>query len=228
MKWNAVYFSCLCPGGCQPVGIDGAVRAWSWKNQTDPQSNIHNPQFHVYLFGLLSCFSHVQLCDACGLSPPGSSVHGNLQARMLECPPPGDIFWPRDQTHISHVSCIGRQVLYHQFHLGSPSCLLYTGNCKRHFIWKIGSLSKRNMKTAYLVQSSTVSLEGRLKLTFPLPLGVCGLLRWALQALGLSSYLGKMAKLLDLAWLEKTVSFIIDLENSDSTVPWFSASLCPI
>ena len=30
---------------------------------------------------LLSCFSHVQLCDC---SPPGSSVHGILQARILD------------------------------------------------------------------------------------------------------------------------------------------------
>ena len=31
---------------------------------------------------------------------------------------------PRDQSHISYVSCIGRQVLYHYRHLGSPSNLL--------------------------------------------------------------------------------------------------------
>ena len=30
------------------------------------------------------------------------------------------IFQPRDQTCISYVSCIGRRVLYHQHHLGSP------------------------------------------------------------------------------------------------------------
>ena len=29
--------------------------------------------------------------------------------------------WPRDQTHISYVSCIGRQVLYHYCHLGNPT-----------------------------------------------------------------------------------------------------------
>ena len=28
---------------------------------------------------------------------------------------------PKDQTRISYVSCIGRQVLYHQRHLGSAS-----------------------------------------------------------------------------------------------------------
>ena len=32
---------------------------------------------------------------------------------------------PRDWTGISHVSCIGRWVLYHQCHLGSPSILFF-------------------------------------------------------------------------------------------------------
>ena len=30
---------------------------------------------------------------------------------------------PRDQTCISYTSCLGRQVLYHWHHLGSPSVL---------------------------------------------------------------------------------------------------------
>ena len=49
-------------------------------------------------------------------SPPGSSVHGILQARILE--------WvaisffrgasqPTDRTRMSYISCSGRQVLYH-------------------------------------------------------------------------------------------------------------------
>ena len=53
------------------------------------------------------------LCDPTNCSPPGSSIHGILQARVLE--------WvaisfsrgssqPRDQTRIS---CVGRQILYH-------------------------------------------------------------------------------------------------------------------
>ena len=28
---------------------------------------------------------------------------------------------PRDRTHVSYVSCIGRWLLYHQHHLGSPN-----------------------------------------------------------------------------------------------------------
>ena len=62
------------------------------------------------------------LCDPIDCSLPDSSVHGTLQARILE--------WvamsssrgssrPRDRTHTSYVSCIGRQVLYHSKCTGS-------------------------------------------------------------------------------------------------------------
>ena len=61
---------------------------------------------------LQSCPS---LCDPIDCSPQGSSVHGILQERILE--------WvaissskgssqPKDQTIVSCVSCVGRQVLY--------------------------------------------------------------------------------------------------------------------
>ena len=38
----------------------------------------------MLLLLLLSCFSRVQLCDTIDGSPPGSSVPGILQARILE------------------------------------------------------------------------------------------------------------------------------------------------
>ena len=60
------------------------------------------------------------LCDTMDHSPPDSSVHGILQARILAWlpnPPPGDLPGPRDRTR---DSCIGRQVLYHKHQLGSP------------------------------------------------------------------------------------------------------------
>ena len=60
--------------------------------------------------------SRPTLCNPMEPSPPGSSVHGILQARILEwvaissprgsCP-------PRDQTQVSYVSCIGRRIHYH-------------------------------------------------------------------------------------------------------------------
>ena len=70
------------------------------------------------------CVLLLQLCPTlCGpmdCSPQGSSVHGIFQARILE--------WvaisfskgssqPRDLTHVSYISCIGRSVLYQQSYL---------------------------------------------------------------------------------------------------------------
>ena len=56
-------------------------------------------------------------------SPPGSSVHGILlMAKILEwvaVPSSRGSSQPRDRSHASYVSCTGREVLYHQYHLGS-------------------------------------------------------------------------------------------------------------
>ena len=76
-----------------------------------------------FCISVYSCFSHVRLCSLLG-----SSVHGILQARILE--------WvdmlssresssPRDRTHVSHISCIGRWVLYQSGHLWSPNLITY-------------------------------------------------------------------------------------------------------
>ena len=49
-------------------------------------------------------------------SPPGSSVHVILQARKLEwfaIPSSKESSQPRVWTHISYVSHIGSQILYH-------------------------------------------------------------------------------------------------------------------
>ena len=55
-------------------------------------------------------------------SPLGSSVHGIFQARILVWLSLlfQGIFLTKDWTCVSCVSCIGRQVLYHSHHLGSP------------------------------------------------------------------------------------------------------------
>ena len=69
------------------------------------------------LFQGFCCCSVVQLCltlcDPMDCSPPGSSVHGILQARILEWVATSfsrGSFWLRDQTR---VSCIDQQILYH-------------------------------------------------------------------------------------------------------------------
>ena len=56
------------------------------------------------------------LCDPMDCSPPVSSVHGILQARILEwvaMPSSRGSSQPRDRTRISDISCISRWVLYH-------------------------------------------------------------------------------------------------------------------
>ena len=79
---------------------------------------------------LLSYFSRVR-CNTMNYSQPGSSVHGLLQARILE--------WvamlssrgssrPREGTHVSYVSCIGRRVLYHWCHLESLYIIILLSN----------------------------------------------------------------------------------------------------
>ena len=68
------------------------------------------------------------LCDPMDYSPPGSSVYGILQARILEWVATlssRGSSWPRDWTVISFVSCIGRPVLNQQCHLGSRSNSTY-------------------------------------------------------------------------------------------------------
>ena len=56
------------------------------------------------------------LCDPMDCSLPASSVHGILQAQMLEwvaIPFSREFSQPRDQTRVCYVSCTDRQVPYH-------------------------------------------------------------------------------------------------------------------
>ena len=65
-----------------------------------------SPQLKTLHWGSLqSCLT---LCDPMDCSPPGSSVHGILQAGILECvamPSSRGSFWPRDGTWVPYNSC---------------------------------------------------------------------------------------------------------------------------
>ena len=57
------------------------------------------------------------LCDPVDYSPPGSSIHGIIQARILEwvaIPFFRGSSRPRDQTRVSHLHC--RWIFYHLSH----------------------------------------------------------------------------------------------------------------
>ena len=68
------------------------------------------PQFRSACAKLLqSCQT---LCDPMVCSPPGSSVHGILQTRILEwvaMPSSRGYSWPRDQTCVSHLCLLNQQ-----------------------------------------------------------------------------------------------------------------------
>ena len=56
------------------------------------------------------------LCSPMDCNLPGSSVYGIFQAKILEwvvISSSRGSSWPRDQTPVSCVSCIGSQILYH-------------------------------------------------------------------------------------------------------------------
>ena len=85
---------------------------------------------------LQSCLT---LCDPMDCSLSGSSVHGVLQARMLEwiaMPSSRESFPPRDGTPISYVFCIDKQGLYHWYHLGMKD-FISTVSCTSGFWWSL-------------------------------------------------------------------------------------------
>ena len=102
----------LCLGGgkrynkkCEaPVMYIGA---WSVQAAVTKYHRLAGLCVHAKLLQFIQLFA-----DPLDCSPPGSSVHGILQARILEwdsMPSSRGSSQPRDQTLISYASCIGRQ-----------------------------------------------------------------------------------------------------------------------
>ena len=59
------------------------------------------------------------LCNPTDCSPPGSSIDGTLQARILQwvaIPSPGDFPYPGIKADLLHH----KQILYHLSHRGNP------------------------------------------------------------------------------------------------------------
>ena len=100
-----------------------------WQDPSWWLTSSSNNGFSALLLVLLALCMHAKLlrscltlCNPMDCSLPDSSVHGILQARILEwvaISSSRGSSWPRDWTCISYVSCIGRQIFYHEHHLGS-------------------------------------------------------------------------------------------------------------
>ena len=100
------------------LGFSSPKNCWvQWTVSTTATSG--GPAFSTrcWVLAALNYFSPVWFCaDPMDCSPPGSSVHGILQAGILEwvaMPSSRGSSWSRDQTQVSYVSCTGGQVLYH-------------------------------------------------------------------------------------------------------------------
>ena len=96
------------PGYPRPVDSVSA-------SQPDPQGLwVHiKAEKHCSLL-CVGVLSRVWLFNPTDCSPPGSSVYGIFQARILEwvdIPSSRGSSWPRDQTRVSCISCIGRWIL---------------------------------------------------------------------------------------------------------------------
>ena len=115
--------ACFCP--CLPTYMARGVLLKSSQIMSffSPQLTESRPTSSQWSMYAKSLQSRPTLCNPMDCSLPGSSAHGILQARVLEwvaMPSSRGSSLPRDQTQVSWVPCIGRKVLYHWCHLGSP------------------------------------------------------------------------------------------------------------
>ena len=83
---------------------------------------------YIYIFTYCVQSSCLILCGPMDCSLLDSSVYRFFQTIILEWVAisyPRGSSRPSDQTRVSCISCIGRQVLHHQCHLGSPIFTYY-------------------------------------------------------------------------------------------------------
>ena len=99
------------PSRLQSMGSHGVTRSQhNWANFTCTFKLMRQE---------LACIcgqSYLIVCDPMDYSPPDSSVHGIFQARILEqvvISSSRGSSKPKDTTHLSCVSCTGRQILYY-------------------------------------------------------------------------------------------------------------------
>ena len=116
--------------GCDPRENKGKPHAFLWTSLRN-----HIPSW--VCAQLLQ--SHPTLCDPVDRSPPGSLVHGILQARIVEwvaMPSSRGSSRPGDWTRICLCLLHCKPILYPLSHLGSPInhhfCLILLGTQTRH------------------------------------------------------------------------------------------------
>ena len=115
--------------------------------------------------------SCLTLCDPVHCNPPGSSVHGISQLKILEwvaISSSRGSSWPRDRTH---VSCIGRRILYHwitwEIHWGKSSSSYlpcHTFNSSNRLIYIHAHTHTHETKLGYASRGCSLFRESGTKL----------------------------------------------------------------
>ena len=131
-----------------------------------PPKNPRPVSARVHAKSLQSCLT---LWNPMDCRPPGSSAHGIFQARILEwvaMPSSRGYSPPRDQTCVSWVSCIGRQVLYRGATWGLQ-------NISTNYLFNKGTGSNApTLQGHFSFPSLAVTLISRIQVLFP-PWGTC-------------------------------------------------------
>ena len=122
---------------CNATSIVNQVSIYAWIFLQPPYSASTDSSPYSYVN--MSLKYGETLCDPMNCySPKGSSVHGILQARILECVPmPSSRVFscPKDWTQVSHISCIAGRVFTTHGLLGCTD-----GKESACHAWDLGSI----------------------------------------------------------------------------------------
>ena len=96
---------CPPPGDLPNPGIES--RSHTWQVDSLPSESSGKPTLCAKFGQSCPTLSFLAFCDPMDCGPPGSSVHGTLQARILEwvvMPSSRESSQPRDRTQVSNIA----------------------------------------------------------------------------------------------------------------------------
>ena len=147
LHWSEDHFTRSESSATCPVSLEVKWEVTEDRKQTKPPKIIFLRCNSKHAAAAKSSHSCPTLCNPMDCSPPVSSVHEILQARIPEwvaMPSSRGSSQPRGRTQVSCVSCICRWVLYYLHHLGSPNSkhnisVFFSDDCCMNF-YKLGSI----------------------------------------------------------------------------------------
>ena len=147
--------------GSQRIGHDWAT---SLEFSTFPNNAKCQRVGTLILHALHVCEVTSVMSDPMYCSPPGSSVHGILQARILEwvvMPSSRGFSWPRDQTQGSCSSCIAGR-----FFTTEPPGRSWYQRSKSHIVPRIDEKDKWHISHLWSINRKSMLTHGQKSCLF--------------------------------------------------------------